>query len=369
MTTSSPALFSLYADLRLGGPRETSSNIDSDPTEASNGLTFNGRLCDITQIWLSDNEPGDCHLTDQIAAPRSTVNKRFGPNSLLLRRNVHKDKKPVLELEIQSDLLQNVIRAVCPHLSTLNIHTSPIVVKAPYHELYHFRKEIAATAAAADLPISEEKRLKKEINTLENFLHESLGRAIDGIESLTSAGQISMDYLWAIFKPGEHVLLRRQDTGGRFETLCGVLRSFFNKKDADGNVKWCLKVLHMTFERGRFGAIEEVFQFPAFVGQVAISALPAYPLAYCADRAETVKDLVRRGKAFIELCRNAKGLGAPTHMTYCGSIWIQRERWETKGCEFFDAPERTVGFSPIFTALVQKCAEIDRQADRRSRYD
>ena len=341
---ASPLLYSAYAGLQpsyrhQGDGGTTPSGKTSDPVS-------NGRLCDITQYWLSDNEPGDCALTGQIASSRASTQRRFGDNSLLLRRNVYSyttDRKPELQLEIQSDHLQRIFRQVAPHLRTTNVHANPIIIKAPYHELYHFRNEVADAGPSPDSPLSAEaKGCQADLDVLQKFVDETLGQAIAEIEALKSSRKTSMEYLWAIFKPGELVLLRRQGSDGQLETCCGILQSYYTKKDEAGNPIWCLKVQNLAFENGCFGVVEQEHQFELISGQVDILTLPAYPLEYCTDPEGIKSDLARRGRVFIGLCQSTKGDGVPIHMAYEGPVWIQRKRWERSGCEFFDSPERMV---------------------------
>jgi len=344
-----PTLYSFYANLKSNGADQTEERTDT--SETVKGQNFNGRLYDITQFWLSENELGDCLPTGQIAASRQTIIKRYGLNSLLLRRNVYQDnsRKPYLQLEIQSDTLQGILREVAYHLCTVNVHANPIIIKAPYHELYHFRKEFAAARASLSSSSVKAKLLKTELEELQKFVDENLGPAITEIEALKSCHQISMEYLWAIFKPGEPVLLRQQEIQGQLETCCGITQSYRIKPDNSGN--WCLKIKHWSFESGRFGVVEQEYEFAPFSGQVDIFTLPVYPLQYRADAELIKEDLVTRGKKFIKLCHSTEGSRATTHMEgsratthmdYCGPVWIQRKPREREGCKFFDTPERMV---------------------------
>jgi hypothetical protein len=348
--SSSPALFSSYANLRFNSAIKADEKADT--YETASGQGYNGRLCDITQLWQSESEPGECFLTGQTAASRSLTKTRFGNNSFLVRRNVFSystDKKTEVQLEIQSETLQDIIGEVAPHLrSTVNLEARPIIIKAPYHELYHFRDEIAAANLSSGAFSAKQDLVKIELETLQKFIVEIFGRMIPEIEAFKSCRKISMEYLWAIFKPGEPVLLRRQDPSGELETCCGILQSYFDDKRSDGSMIWCLRIRYMSLEGGRFGVVERQYEFDVFLGQMDISTLPAYPLKYCTHPERTKIDLARRGKVFIDLCRNGPAIGAPTHKTYNGPVWIHRKDWEPDGCKFFDSPERTVSHARSF---------------------
>lgn len=348
--TTKTTLFSSYASLQHSGERGEDVKPET-ADQTANSRILDGRLCDVTQNWTSESSRGDCYLTGHAPGPKDGSNKRFGSSSLLLRRNVHtysNNREPQLQLEIQSETLQDVFRQVAPNLQSVNVHANPIIIKAPYHELYHFRDELAAAGSGLDW------RSKNELGLLRKFVDDSFRATAREVESLEACRQISMEYLWAIFKPGECVLLRRQDHAGEDETCCGILKSFVRKTKTDGSTVWSITMQSMSFDSGRCGVIREEWEFPTFSGQVNISALSAYPLRFALDPERIKEDLVSRGRRYIELCRGrrgSKGDTVPAHMTYHGPVWIQRKKWEPNGCDFYDAPERMVSLS-IFETLL-----------------
>lgn len=346
--STSPALFDSYAALgskRTNDWPKTSDMVEKDIPE------FNGRLCDITQNWKSDKERGECFPTVQLDASRRQVDKQFESNSLLLRRNVYPvGTPPQLQLEIQSDLLQDVFRKLpaAVHLRTINIHANPIVIKAPYYELYYVWSDLAhevETTASHLSPVRSE-RLRIEREVLNTFIDENLGAEIEEAKALVSVGQITAESLWAVFEPGEMIVLRRQDIGGDDERSCGVLQTAYAQKHIDGKWSWSVTLRQMGFEGGIFGTIESEYSFPLFAGQRPIAELPICPLRHCirADVDKITSELETRGRTFIDLCQGQKGEKTPVHKAYDGPIWIQNKKWDVKGCEFFDPPERMVGF-------------------------
>ncbi|KAH8592018.1 P-loop containing nucleoside triphosphate hydrolase protein [Bisporella sp. PMI_857] len=266
-------------------------------------------------------------------------------NSIILRRNVYPDasgRKPELQLEIQSNLLCEVFRNIAPHLSTVDVHARPIIIKAPFHELYYFREEIMVSSPASQSNPARDL-LRQELKELTKFIDETFSQGMSAeINALKASRKVSMEYLWSIFKPGDMVLLRQDGPGGQIETCCGVLQSYHTMTSNDGTTVWCLKIRHMSFEGGKFGVVENNHQFQLFSGQMEISNLPAFPLAYCPTFENIKEGLLNQGKKYVQLCVDNDGKNFPVHMAYSGPVWVQKERWKIDGCGFFDAPERPV---------------------------
>jgi len=366
---AAPALFSAYTGFISGAEKQIGSEEDTSVVDTGQG--FNGRLVDITQMWLSKNERGECFPTGHVGTSEESTTKRFGAYSLLLRRNVYPEstgKAPELQLEIQSRRLCEVLRTAAPNLRTVNLNAVPIIVKAPYHELYYFQREIEACIPAAPYSAAE-TLLATDIAQLTKFIDKNIGKAVmSEIQALKDARKISAEYLWSIFKPGEMAFLRMQAPMGGQELHCGIIQNYFVTRMDDGSSKWGLKLRHMSFESGRIGVIEKDYQFSPFSSQIEIANLPAIPSRYI-DNAEQVQEgLIERGKKYVQLCWGSDGSCLSVHKSYKGPVWIQRRNWKSDGCEFFDHPERTV--SPhLLTPLDGWAAGKTHQGPSASRAD
>jgi hypothetical protein len=342
-----PALYDAYASLKSSNVQQS----EDGSSRSGNAIqSFNGRVGDITQMWLSDNERGECFLTGQPATSDESITKRFGSYSVLLRRNVYPENSErgvESQLEVQSRSLCEVLRNVAPHLRTVNMNAMPIIFKAPYHELYHFRQEISASGPDTISGATGDS-LSREISELIKFLNESIGKAaIAEIEALKTSRRTSMEFLWSVFKPGEMVVLRTNGLAAEPELCCGVVQSFFTKNTPEGQ-HWGLKLRHMSVDGERLGAIEKEYLFVPFIGQMDIINLSAFPLAYIDDLDYVTKRLSERGRSYLQLCWNPDGTSLPVHKNYRGPIWIQRKAWEVDGCQFYDDAERMVSCFPSF---------------------
>lgn len=350
----SPAGFLSYANIVQGHFSEPVSNGENNNINEGNAgpqpkVGSNGRFFDVTEHWVSQDEPGECFPTAQSSKPALITSRRFGEHSLLLRRILIPQSPPRIQLEIQSPDLQHVFRKITRGLQTINVHADPIVISAPYHELYHFLTELDAERLAP--PTSD--KLKRELQLFRDFERDHLSRVVDlaAIRDHKREGTIRFEYLWALFKPHELVLMQSQGTDNTRMLFCGVLQKYWVDV-ASG--RWYIRVRYLSFHNGRFGAVEKSFPFTIFPGVLKIDSLPAFPLAYCDGQVGIKADLEKRGRRFIELCKESTGEegGAANRRggwlgEYKGPVWVQRERYEPDGTGFFDAPEQAVRSSSL----------------------
>jgi hypothetical protein len=236
------------------------------------------------------------------------------------------------------------------HLRTINIYANPIVIRAPYYELCHVWSDLAheVETAASYLSPVKSQRLRAEREVLNTFLDENPGAEIKTAKALVSIRQITAESLWSVFKPGEMIVLRRQDIGGYDKISCGILQTAHAQKHDDGKQTWSVTLRQMGFEGGIFGTIESKYYFLLFTGQRPVTELPIYPLRHCILEGvdKVTSELEARGRTFIDLRQGQKGEKTPVHRAYDGPIWIQNKNWEVKGCNFFDPLERMTG-SPL----------------------
>ncbi|KAI1396980.1 P-loop containing nucleoside triphosphate hydrolase protein [Hypoxylon fuscum] len=332
-----PDLYQSYAKHKRS---RSLSKLDS--VSKSRSKIFNGKFFDITEQWKSWKEPGEVYPTGQNIHTSDQINRRFGEYSLLLRRKHVPEREPVLFLEIQSSTLRAEFSRIATHLrNELNLKGDPIKVEAPYHQLYHVRQELNSAIQAAGT-----EELKQELLLLRSFEKEHLGRAINEIELHIESRQINYEHLWALFKPGELVILQPHlaVTGSQSVISCGVLKRYDTVKTQLGSC-WLVIILSMDICNGRIGAVEHKFEFPSFTGLIEIDALPVYPLAFCPEKHIVQEYLMERGKSYIQLSLS-KSISSNSSENplkdYNGPIWIEAEDRTKKGCDLFDTPAKTI---------------------------
>ncbi|KAH7304435.1 P-loop containing nucleoside triphosphate hydrolase protein [Stachybotrys elegans] len=295
----------------------------------------NGRFIDVTEYWLSEDEPGECVPTGQAPNVAALARSRYGENSLLLRRIVVPGRSQKLQLELQSNSLQRVFRDVTGDLATVNVHADPIVLAAPYHELYHFRKELRKVQET-----TKDQLVKRELQLLKDFEDEHLSRTmkIKEIDDHKGNGTITFEYLWALFKPHQLVIMQTDLAGTEPVYFCAIFQKFSISSDARF---WYLDIEHMSFDGTRFGRVEKTLQFSAFMGVRNIRSLPVYPYSYHQDKPGLRMKLEERGKSFIKLCKGGQDEAARGYLCdYQGPVWI-------RGRVLID-PRGFAGENPLF---------------------
>ncbi|KAL2693469.1 hypothetical protein Neosp_000029 [[Neocosmospora] mangrovei] len=129
---------------------------------------------------------------------------RFGEFSLLLRRTMDNKSnvKPRLQLEIQSNTLRQEFAQMAENMTTIRLSHDPIVIPEPFIEVYHCREKIREA-----LKFAKNDILQAELQLLVNFQDQYMAEAIKTIDQFMASGSIEFEWLWAIFPPGELVVI------------------------------------------------------------------------------------------------------------------------------------------------------------------
>lgn len=322
-----------------GGPEDDLNDMES---------SFNGLFQDIKEI-TKDGDVIAVMKTHSILK-RSNENKgRFGEYSLLLRRimDVNSAFKPTAQLEIQSEALRNAFAEIAYDLTTIRLSHDPIVIPEPYAELYYCRQRIVTY-----LQSTSNKTLRAELELLIEFQQNYMVDTVRTIEHFRRSGHIEFDWLWAIFPPGELVVIQNTSASASAIEWCAVVRAFEVQMLDGGARRWAITVIHMGFNGSRFGNVETSFFFPSFAHNMLICQLPVYPIHFCKNQTELLQNALRRGKAYQNYCScssrsKEKPIGTP--MRHEGPIWVEREPGDEyrRGCRLIDSPSGVV--SPIYS--------------------
>ncbi|KAI0881571.1 uncharacterized protein GGS22DRAFT_196487 [Annulohypoxylon maeteangense] len=263
--------------------------------------------------------------------------RRFGKFSLLLHRIVSNNntQNPILQLEIQSDILRNEFRRLASHFTSINLYKNPIVIHEPFREIYHCKDQIQDALHKA----STETR--QELQLLVDFQIWYMSHTIETIRSFIESRTIDFEWLWSLFKPGSHIIIQEARSSYAPIEWCTVLKSY-DTSVQDGTGRWSICVTHTGFNGETFGNVESTFTFPSFSGTLPISQLPAYPLQFHKSQ-ESLKDMiVDRGKMYQQYCiASRKGLQSPigSSMAYEGPFWkVSTEDDDPRGFQMIKSP-------------------------------
>jgi hypothetical protein len=250
--------------------------------------------------------------------------RKFDRFSVIVRRIIQRrgDREMLLrtELCIQSRTLCEIFRSIVidTHAS-FDINSTPIVMPAPFYELF-FRRN-AIKAYVNDIG-NEENRA--EVKLLHDFfLSDKLTMEnIPEYESMISQGKINDNTLWTLFPPNELLFL---NTGGAPE--CWLCRDVRRQPETPAHpAQWLIDGVQIGFNGHKLGLTIRTCPI-SFAGRVdlsmEISELPLVPKPYF-DRADTVtNDIVKRGKIFQSIMGD--NLDGHAFRHHQGVVWSDNE--------------------------------------------
>jgi hypothetical protein len=331
---------------------------------------YNSIFEDVTQLSNQGGGLGEVFKTsekqsrDSDGRKRSTKGK-FNDVSLLLRRIYHWDSTRgetwTVRLEIQSTILRKAFKEIVQGYTSISLEQDPIVIAEPFSDLYFNRDRIQKAIKDA---ISDE--LKKELELLEEFRKNYMGKTITGIEASLTEGQISAADLWSLFPVGSEIILQNRETPEMTMIWCVVVKSCYkqirNPQEEEKPLVWVISAEFTSFDGRQFLKVERSFQIGGFQGTKAIRSLPAYPLSLHPQKEELRHNLVERGKKYVELCvgdsLQTTRAGQGCHRTYSGPFWEipdDQPNWRSQnnpvGISFFKKPTREVIVPPLVTCI------------------
>ncbi len=313
-----------YQRLGVGAkPADTSTVTDTADSDAVRQVKRRG-IKDVTVIktstlFGSEEEVGPTSEYLQ-PAPKKTeqAQRKFDGFSVLIRRIIqrHGDRDLLerTELFIQSPTLCDIFRGIVVDThSSFDITSTPIVIPAPFYELFYRREEIEQYAN--DNKNSDEQRA--EIKLLRDFFRNDK-LTLDNIshyESMIKQGKISVTTVWTLFPPNELLFL---DTDGTSE--CWLCRDV--AQDPKDPTIWWVSGVQLGFDGRKLGLTTRRCPI-SFAGKVDgimnISELPIVPKRYF-DRAASVSaDIIKRGQIFRDIM--GCDLDGYAYRHYQGPVW------------------------------------------------
>ncbi|KAK7418255.1 hypothetical protein QQX98_004039 [Neonectria punicea] len=342
MSSSSPAHYSVYQSILHKKQGEIDKDGGGDDKSDSNS-PFNQSFEDVKQI-MQDGYTLTVIKTQMTFKQENDRRGRFSEYSLLLRRimDVKSNARPKLQLEIQSHTLREAFAQLADDLTTIRLSHDPIVIPEPFMEVYHCREKIQKA-----VEVAENGRLRAELQLLLNFQDKYMVETTKTIDQFIDNCYIAFEWLWAIFPPGELVVIENNSASATPIQWCARVKSFeFQALDSGVRV-WNITVTHTGFNGLRLGKTETCLTFPEFSNNIPISRLPAYPVKYCKDESGLQLEAARRGRNYVAYClasskSKKKPIGTP--MWHAGPIWTERDpgRDDRRGCRIMDSPSGTV---------------------------
>jgi hypothetical protein len=337
MSSQLPSGFAHYkAATDYSGKPDELNNSDSEQQ-----LTYNGAFVDVQEIY-QDGKFITLIKSGSTFKHENEKRARFDNYSLVLRRvtDTKGNKKPKLQLDIQSKCLRMAFMKIASNITTIPLNHDPIVIPEPYQEIYYCREKIEKA-----LEDAKGTKAETELQLLVDFQEEFMKETIRMCKQFNQHRYIEFHWLWSIFPPGEAVIIENPSATDTPIQWCAVVKKFQLEVHETEMDIWSLTVTHSAFNGWRFGKAESYFQFPFFSGTKGITELPAYPLRFAENRDGVLRKALERGKAYEIYCLNSsmrEGKRNGTPRWHGGPIWLQRKQGKPAGCRIVDLPARTV---------------------------
>lgn len=267
--------------------------------------------------------------SEYAAQPKKSIEDNYDHCALVIRRILQRrgdlDYLERIELQIRSKTLCASLRHVIPYTyDSIDISSYPIVLPAPFYELFLKREEISLFCEDE----SNHQTLRTEMKLLRDYIRGdrlTLSQ-IDHYNSLLSQGKISYESTWALFPPNELLLL----TDGE-EPECWLCRDIV--KHTKSPLTWEITGIRVDFNGRRLGMVRKswLVSFAHRVdGKMDISQLPIIPVKHLPEHkwSATKSRLVERGQKFRSLM--GPKLDGHAYMYYEGPIRGENIRLDSK---------------------------------------
>jgi len=269
---------------------------------------------DITEKKRASGDRPITTPTSSVAQAKDSDND-FSKYALLVRRKIDKDdKQEGTQLEIQSTVIQDALREVMPECAYLNLAAHPIIIQAPYYELFQYRKEIRAYAEHPDRSETQCSYL----SLLIRFMSANLAKTEKIHSQYHPHWTSTYDILWTYFRPETFIVYQHE----HYQELYRV-RSCQYKQDPKTEENFFeLSVWSWGYNGKGFGPTTTALVLPEFQGARSLIEIECFPLECLPadEKSSIITRLIERGKIWRRIVRK-------THQQYIG----KSERPEHKG--------------------------------------
>ncbi|KAF2731925.1 P-loop containing nucleoside triphosphate hydrolase protein [Polyplosphaeria fusca] len=275
--------------------------------EAKKAIGTIATLEDLTEV---ENVYGDVQVTRPTAErwkDKKEADQDNGAAMTLRRRLLPNREVKSVKLEIRSSIIHEALETICGDSFWLSTRTSPIIINEPYFILFHYREDIREYATSSKRTEEE----KRHMELLTTFMAGRFKRVEAEYVRLCSGKQITFSFTWALFRPGEEVLIHTDQY-----VECGIVQSL----SIDKNRGWIIGTRSWDFNGSHFGPTEKITSIPSFEGQCDITSLSIYPFRFHSNEGGVGlrKELIERGRKWRSLLEVA-------HRNYHGLAWSNVE--------------------------------------------
>lgn len=218
-------------------------------------------------------------------------------------------------VDIKNPLLKQALAEVMKESKTISLDAEEPTIDPNLLFLYveqirtYYRKTLKSEI--------KKERKKKAIQRLESqralckmlveYIDEDYAEIKKTLYPLIEAGNITFELAWALFKPGEIIVT---STYGQWdEPRCFKVEYAHKQATVSRGEFYSLEGRYIENDGKTFGLGDFELDIDAFKGTRKISSLPAYPLKYHRDETAVRKQILERGRRFVEY----KGMNYRVH--------------------------------------------------------
>ncbi|KAH7323246.1 hypothetical protein B0I35DRAFT_510423 [Stachybotrys elegans] len=238
-----------------------------------------------------------------------------------MRRNhgkegpVDGDIRPLVldSVVVQSASLKATLGEVFAGYRGITASLKKLVFKAPFHP-FHYRWQ--RLGHILERQKGEDPIAAGYTQILYDLLSSELGGTMAEIQDLTSNGVITYDKLWALFEPGEFVVLSKEVKPQMY-----IIDSSEYKRGS-GEVQMVIKARYIDWNGQFLGYVSKELCIPKFGGTRSIAELQVCPVAFHPSKDRIISNSIERGRKFRDLC-------GVYHKSYSGNIVFDATRDRT----------------------------------------
>jgi hypothetical protein len=244
----------------------------------------------------------------------------FAEYAFLVRRCFDwENKYSRTEVDIKSKQLRTVLAEVMKECKSVSLEAEEPIVDPNTLFLYleslrtYYKKTLKASIKA-EKKRKVIKKLEKQrslCKTLVKYLDDDYADTKRTLYPLLAAGNITFELLWALYRPNDIAVTSCY--GAWDEPRCFKIDYAIKNSSMMRGEWYCVEGKYMEYDGKNFGFGNFEANVEAFKGPRKITSLSCYPLKYHKDPAGVKKQIIERGRQFVNLegmqYRFHKGLG------------------------------------------------------------
>lgn len=236
-----------------------------------------------------------------------------------------------IQLAIKSPYLQKQFRGVVDieNYNGVTLSASETILEYPFPPLFHHVEEMK-TNVAADSEATGEDR--SHMDALYYFATVGYpANLYADVKGSIEQGFITYENLWALYKPGDHILCKDYLRQPIPYQVSSVKKELIAKPDKVKSHVWKLTINKIIWKAGRFKKASSSMTVDKFSGTKRISDLEFYALSHHPSRDEIRKNAIAGGKAWKNyhqrdpMVMTYQGPAMPVFMSHVQNVTQKQE--------------------------------------------